>query len=126
MFATGDDQSMKHLGVGLAAAILIDATIVRAVLLPATMKLLGKSNWYPPRALRWLPKVEHEPRWPMTDTSCQPGCPGLEERDLLSPAEAGELARLFKLLANDSRLRMLHALARAGELRVTDSRPRWT
>jgi uncharacterized membrane protein YdfJ with MMPL/SSD domain len=61
MFATGDDQSMKQLGVGLAAAILIDATIVRAVLLPATMKLLGKHNWYLPQGLRWLPKFEHEP-----------------------------------------------------------------
>jgi RND superfamily putative drug exporter len=61
MFATGDDQSMKQLGVGLAAAILIDATIVRAVLLPAAMKLLGKHNWYLPKGLHWLPKFEHEP-----------------------------------------------------------------
>ena len=53
---------MKQLGVGLAAAILIDATIVRAVLLPATMKLLGKRNWYLPKGLRWLPKFEHEPQ----------------------------------------------------------------
>jgi RND superfamily putative drug exporter len=52
---------MKQLGVGLAAAILIDATIVRAVLLPATMKLLGARNWYLPKGLRWLPKFEHEP-----------------------------------------------------------------
>jgi uncharacterized membrane protein YdfJ with MMPL/SSD domain len=61
MFATGGDQSMKQLGVGLASAILIDATIVRAVLLPATMKLLGRHNWYLPRSLGWLPKFEHEP-----------------------------------------------------------------
>ncbi|HKG63815.1 MAG TPA: MMPL family transporter [Solirubrobacteraceae bacterium] len=60
-FATGSDQSMKQLGVGLAAAILIDATIVRAVLLPATMKLLGSRNWYLPKRLSWLPKFEHEP-----------------------------------------------------------------
>jgi uncharacterized membrane protein YdfJ with MMPL/SSD domain len=60
-FATGSDQSMKQLGVGLAAAILIDATIVRAVLLPATMKLLGNWNWYLPKRLGWLPKLEHEP-----------------------------------------------------------------
>jgi RND superfamily putative drug exporter len=53
---------MKQLGVGLAAAILIDATIVRAVLLPATMKLLGKRNWYLPTSLHWLPKFEHEPQ----------------------------------------------------------------
>ncbi|MGE5689255.1 MAG: MMPL family transporter [Pseudomonadota bacterium] len=51
---------MKEMGIGLAAAILIDATIVRAVLLPATMKLLGDWNWYLPRWLRWLPELEHE------------------------------------------------------------------
>jgi uncharacterized membrane protein YdfJ with MMPL/SSD domain len=62
MFATGSDQQMKQMGVGLAAAILIDATIVRAVLLPATMKLLGKRNWYLPRGLRWLPEFRHEPQ----------------------------------------------------------------
>jgi uncharacterized membrane protein YdfJ with MMPL/SSD domain len=62
MFATGHDQSMKQLGVGLAAAILIDATIVRAVLLPATMKLLGERNWYLPKRLGWLPKLDHEPQ----------------------------------------------------------------
>jgi uncharacterized membrane protein YdfJ with MMPL/SSD domain len=61
-FATGSDQSMKQLGVGLAAAILIDATIVRAVLLPATMKLLGERNWWLPKRLNWLPKLEHEPQ----------------------------------------------------------------
>ncbi len=51
---------MKEMGIGLAAAILIDATIVRAVLLPATMKLLGKWNWYLPTWLEWLPSLEHE------------------------------------------------------------------
>ena len=60
-FATGSDQSMKQLGVGLAVAILIDATLVRAVLLPAAMKLLGERNWYLPKGLRWIPKFEHEP-----------------------------------------------------------------
>ncbi len=51
----------KQMGVGLAAAILIDATIVRGVLLPAAMKLLGDWNWYLPKRLRWLPKIAHEP-----------------------------------------------------------------
>jgi RND superfamily putative drug exporter len=60
-FAISTDQQMKQLGVGLAAAILIDATIVRAVLLPATMKLLGERNWYLPKRLGWLPKFDHEP-----------------------------------------------------------------
>ncbi len=51
---------MKEMGIGLAAAVLIDATLVRAVLLPATMKLLGERNWYLPSWLRWLPKLELE------------------------------------------------------------------
>ena len=61
-FALGSDQLAKQIGVGLAAAILIDATIIRAVLLPATMKLLGERNWYLPQRLRWLPELEHEPQ----------------------------------------------------------------
>ena len=51
---------MKEMGIGLAAAVLIDATIVRAVLLPATMKLLGERNWYLPSWLGWLPRLEHD------------------------------------------------------------------
>jgi RND superfamily putative drug exporter len=47
----------KQFGVGLAAAILIDATIVRGVLLPASMKLLGQWNWYLPRRLQRLPRL---------------------------------------------------------------------
>jgi RND superfamily putative drug exporter len=61
-FAVGSDQLAKQIGIGLAAAILIDATIIRAILLPATMKLLGERNWYLPKRLSWLPKVEHEPQ----------------------------------------------------------------
>ena len=60
IFATLSATEFKQMGVGLAAAILIDATIVRAVLLPATMKLLGDWNWYLPKKLSWLPKLEHE------------------------------------------------------------------
>jgi len=48
------------MGVGLSVAVLIDATIVRAVLLPASMKLLGDWNWYLPRWLQWLPEIEGE------------------------------------------------------------------
>jgi RND superfamily putative drug exporter len=60
IFATLPLVDMKQMGVGLAAAVLIDATIVRAVLLPATMKLLGDRNWYLPRWLEWLPRLEHD------------------------------------------------------------------
>jgi len=65
VFATLSLLFFKQFGVGLAAAILIDATIVRAVLLPASMKLLGDRNWYLPGWLQWLPRFdvpEAEPR----------------------------------------------------------------
>jgi RND superfamily putative drug exporter len=57
VFAALSYVDFKAMGVGLATAILIDATIVRAVLLPATMKLLGERNWYLPRRLEWIPRV---------------------------------------------------------------------
>ncbi|HEU4451061.1 MAG TPA: MMPL family transporter [Gaiellaceae bacterium] len=61
IFATLSMLFFKQFGVGLATAVLIDATIVRAVLLPASMKLLGDWNWYLPRWLQWLPRLEgHE------------------------------------------------------------------
>ena len=56
IFATLSFIEFKQMGVGLAAAILIDATLVRGVLLPATMKLLGERNWYLPSWLEWLPR----------------------------------------------------------------------
>ena len=60
VFALMPILDMKEMGIGLAVAVLIDATIVRAVLLPATMKLLGDWNWYLPKWLEWLPRLEHE------------------------------------------------------------------
>jgi RND superfamily putative drug exporter len=60
IFATLSMLFFKQFGVGLAAAVLIDATIVRAVLLPATMKLLGERNWYLPAWLEWLPRLDGE------------------------------------------------------------------
>jgi RND superfamily putative drug exporter len=59
IFATLPILDMKEFGIGLAAAVLIDATIVRGVLLPASMKLLGDWNWYLPNWLHWLPKLGH-------------------------------------------------------------------
>jgi uncharacterized membrane protein YdfJ with MMPL/SSD domain len=61
IFVTLRTLDIKQMGFGLAAAILIDATVIRAVLLPAVMKLLGDWNWYLPRWLDWLPRVELEP-----------------------------------------------------------------
>jgi uncharacterized membrane protein YdfJ with MMPL/SSD domain len=60
IFGTMSLIMMKQFGVGLATAVLIDATIVRAVLLPATMKLLGDWNWYLPHWLAWLPRIKLE------------------------------------------------------------------
>jgi uncharacterized membrane protein YdfJ with MMPL/SSD domain len=60
IFATLGMIDFKMMGVGLAVAVLIDATIVRAILLPATMKLLGDWNWYLPRWLEWLPRLNHQ------------------------------------------------------------------
>jgi RND superfamily putative drug exporter len=59
IFAMLGAVEFKELGIGLATAILIDATVVRGVLLPATMKLLGEYNWYLPKSLGWLPELKH-------------------------------------------------------------------
>ncbi|MBX9393793.1 MMPL family transporter [Streptomyces sp. TRM72054] len=60
IFGTLSMQSMKQMGVGLAAAVLIDATIIRGVLLPAVMALLGERNWYLPKWLNRLPDLTHD------------------------------------------------------------------
>ncbi|WP_131738901.1 MMPL family transporter [Actinomadura roseirufa] len=59
VFGTLSMQDFKQLGVGLSVAVLIDATVVRVVLLPAVMALLGPANWYLPRWLGWLPRLSH-------------------------------------------------------------------
>jgi uncharacterized membrane protein YdfJ with MMPL/SSD domain len=59
-FARGDLVMFQQMGFGVAVALLIDATIIRSVLLPSTMKLLGEWNWYFPRWLEWLPRLEVE------------------------------------------------------------------
>jgi len=77
IFGTLSMIIFKQFGVGLAAAILIDATIVRAILLPASMKLLGDWNWYLPKWLEWLPHLEHggsvEPDEPTEPVMAPPG-----------------------------------------------------
>jgi RND superfamily putative drug exporter len=60
VFATLSMVWFKQFGVGLAVAVLLDATIVRAVLLPASMKLLGDWNWYLPSWLEWLPRFDED------------------------------------------------------------------
>ena len=63
-FALGREINMQQFGLGLGVAVLIDATIIRSVLLPASMKLLGDRNWYLPNWLDWLPKVGTETATP--------------------------------------------------------------
>jgi uncharacterized membrane protein YdfJ with MMPL/SSD domain len=60
IFGTLSFLFLKQFGIGLAIAVLLDATVVRAVLLPSAMKLLGEANWYLPNWLGWMPTVEHE------------------------------------------------------------------
>jgi RND superfamily putative drug exporter len=60
LFGTASALDLKEAGVGLAVAVLLDATVVRGVLLPATMKLLGERNWYLPSWLAWLPRASLE------------------------------------------------------------------
>jgi uncharacterized membrane protein YdfJ with MMPL/SSD domain len=61
LFAMSSELQIKQMGIGLAAAVLIDATIIRGVLLPSAMKLLGDRNWWLPTRLGWLPEVTVEP-----------------------------------------------------------------
>jgi uncharacterized membrane protein YdfJ with MMPL/SSD domain len=60
LFGTLSNIGLKEMGVGLAVAVFLDATIVRGMLLPASMKLLGDWNWWLPRRLHWLPRVSLE------------------------------------------------------------------
>ena len=60
-FASGETVVNQLMGFGLAVAVLFDATLVRTVLVPASMEVLGERNWYFPRFLRWLPKLQIEP-----------------------------------------------------------------
>jgi uncharacterized membrane protein YdfJ with MMPL/SSD domain len=59
-FATGRIAGLQQMGFGLAIAVFLDATIVRSILVPSAMKLLGHRNWYLPQWLQWLPKLDVE------------------------------------------------------------------
>lgn len=60
-FAAGDLVALQQMGFGLGVAVLIDATIIRSILVPSAMKLLGNANWYLPSFLNWLPDFRVEP-----------------------------------------------------------------
>ncbi len=77
VFGTLSMQDMQQMGVGLAVAVLLDATIVRMVLLPSVMAVLGERNWRTPRGLRWLPGLEHgEPDVPAPGRHAVPASAG--------------------------------------------------
>jgi RND superfamily putative drug exporter len=59
-FATGELVMLQQMGFGVAVSLLLDATLVRSVLVPAAMELLGDRNWYLPAWLGWLPHYEGE------------------------------------------------------------------
>ena len=96
------------MGIGLAVAVLIDATLVRAVLLPATMVLLGERNWYLPKWLEWLPKLEHAEPAPEALASAVLELERIE-RDL-EPAEIRRHAEEFSV--ERFRTRVIEALGR--------------
>ncbi len=71
-FARGDLVMFQQMGFGVAVALLLDATLVRLVLVPAAMELLGERNWYLPSWLRWLPDVQVEGAEPKRQTRLEP------------------------------------------------------
>ena len=71
-FASGELVEFQQMGFGVAVSLLIDATLIRSVLLPATMQLLGDRNWYLPSWLEWLPHLEVEGAVPPRDAAATP------------------------------------------------------
>jgi putative drug exporter of the RND superfamily len=78
-FALGDMVMFQEMGFGLAVAVLLDATLIRCILVPATMKLLGRRNWYLPKWLQWIPNVSlgESPSEPKVHPSPRPAVPSL-------------------------------------------------
>jgi len=63
-FARGQLLQFQEMGFGVAAALTLDATLIRLVILPSTLNLLGERSWYLPRWLNWLPHLQTEPPGP--------------------------------------------------------------
>src|SRR6185437_8912784 len=122
VFATLSMLFFKQFGVGLAAAILIDATIVRGVLLPATMKLLGDWNWYLPAWLEWLPHFDHGELEIVDEPEPEPG--PRKARRRIGAARITSLLMIAILaiglayvkIASDGRAVSVPAGAKAGQL----------
>ena len=76
-FATSRVLGLQQFGLGLGVAVLIDATVIRVILLPASMKLLGDWNWYMPSWLDWLPRISPEPDKHEPEATTQSAAPEL-------------------------------------------------
>ncbi len=85
-FAIGDMSMFQQMGFGLAAAVIIDATLVRSILVPASMVLLGDKNWYFPSWLEWLPRIDVEGE----STTVEAPAPGIEVTGTLVPSGAAD------------------------------------
>src|SRR4051812_17109447 len=85
-FAAGQLVSFQEMGFGIAVALALDATLVRLVLIPAAMRLLGERNWYLPRWLEWLPQIQVEGR---PSTTVPTDAPGPDPPKLPPPIPAG-------------------------------------
>ena len=105
-FALGRMADLQQVGLGLAVAVLLDATIVRAVLVPASMRLLGDWNWYLPSWLEWLPHV------------------GIEGPSTPPPAPPAESASSFVELSRPSPPRACEPVAPTEEATWRTSRSR--
>lgn len=125
IFATLSALDFKMMGVGLAVAVLIDATIIRAVLLPASMKLLGDWNWYFPARLEWLPEVSLEAATTPPPAMARETRPELaikvERRDSRMRVEL--LGELELATASRLRARLAELESEKPELLVLDLRP---
>lgn len=78
-FALGDLVATQQMGFGLAVAVFLDATVVRIILVPATMRLLGRWNWWLPSWMRWLPHLGIEGRKELEHVLVAPGGPPAQE-----------------------------------------------
>jgi putative drug exporter of the RND superfamily len=75
-FARGQLLQFQEMGFGVAAALILDATLIRLVILPSTLSLLGQRSWYLPRWLDWLPHLQMEPpKAPSPDAPAAAGAP---------------------------------------------------
>ena len=91
--ATGELVMFQQMGFGLAVAIFLDATVVRTIIVPAGMELLGDWNWYLPRWLEWLPNISVEGRRPLVGGSEAPLARRSRRRPAGERAGAADRAR---------------------------------